>query len=77
MELWFRVMSGTNLTTGGVLIKECENVAISGLTVDYDPPAMYQGTVLRVDKEGSVSAEAAAAALEERAACNLRTDVDL
>ena len=77
VELWFRVMSGTNLTTGGVLIKECENVAISGLTVDYDPPAMYQGTVLRVDKEGSVSAEAAAAALEEKAACYLRTDVEL
>jgi hypothetical protein len=76
VELWFRLMSGTNLTTGGVLIKECENVAVSGLTVDYDPPAMYQGTVLGVDAVGSAAAEQAAAAVE-KAACYLRADVEL
>ena len=44
VELWFRVSQ--RWRTGGVLIKECEDVAISGLVVDYDPPTHYQGTVL-------------------------------
>jgi hypothetical protein len=40
VELWFRVTQ--KWKTGGVLIKECTDVTISGLTVDYDPPAHYQ-----------------------------------
>ena len=36
VELWFRVTA--KWTTGGVLIKECAEVTISGLTTDYDPP---------------------------------------
>eukprot|EP01046_Picozoa_sp_COSAG06_P032126 COSAG06_NODE_3187_length_5716_cov_3.110913_1_plen_250_part_10 len=33
-------------TTGGVLVLECEDVRIEGFTIDYHPPAFYQGTVL-------------------------------
>ena len=44
VELWFRVSQ--RWRTGGVLVKECSDVAISGLVVDYDPPTHYQGTVL-------------------------------
>jgi hypothetical protein len=40
VELWFRVTQ--KWKTGGVLIKECTDVTISGLTVDYDPPTHYQ-----------------------------------
>ena len=42
VELWFKVTS--TWRTGGVLLLECSNVVVQGqLTVDYDPPAYYQG----------------------------------
>jgi hypothetical protein len=44
VTLWFRVTQ--RWRTGGVLILECEDVRVYGLTVDYDPPTHYQGTVL-------------------------------
>lgn len=43
VELWFRATE--TWRTGGVLVKECDSISITGLTVDYDPPAYYQGTV--------------------------------
>ena len=43
VELWFKMTS--RQTTGGVWIRECEDVRIAGLTIDYDPPPLYQGTV--------------------------------
>ena len=68
VQLWFRATS--TWKTGGVLIKECENVSISGLSVDYDPPATYQGTVLGAEL-------AVEAPLPPVAACYRRMDVDL
>ena len=64
--------------TGGVLILECEDVAVQGLTVDYDPPAFYQGTVTSLEA-GSAAASAGppAAAAAATAACYRRMELDV
>lgn len=43
VELWFRMTS--NWSTGGVLIRDCADVTVDGVRVDYDPPPYYQGTI--------------------------------
>ena len=57
VELWFKVSQ--HWSTGGVLILECTDISIDGITVDYDPPTHYQGTVLNTNADranGMVSA---------------------
>ena len=81
VQLWFRVTQ--QWRTGGVLIKECADVSIAGLAVDYDPPAHYQGEVVAIEGIGaaSVSGErpgvAGAAGAAGVAACYRRMDVNV
>ena len=72
VELWFRVSQ--RWRTGGVLIKECEDVAISGLVVDYDPPTHYQGTVLADPTPRPTDPRTTA---PDVAACYRRMDVNI
>ena len=51
VELWFRV--SRKWRTGGVLILECTDISITGITVDYDPPAHYQGEVVATNAASS------------------------
>ena len=37
----------------GVLVNQSANVQLSGVSIDYDPPAHYQGTVLRFNGTSS------------------------
>jgi hypothetical protein len=46
VNLWF--MIGT-----GVLVNESTNVLLDGLTVDYDPPAHYQGTIVSLSDDNT------------------------
>jgi hypothetical protein len=68
VELWFRATS--TWRTGGVLIKECDHISVSGLTVDYDPPTGYQGTVVKQVATEIIAAEA-------KVACYRRMDIDM
>ena len=51
VTLWFRVTQ--KWQTGGVLILESQDIHVHGLTVDYDPPAFYQGTVRSLGAPGA------------------------
>ena len=73
VELWFRV--SRKWRTGGVLILECTDISITGITVDYDPPAHYQGEVVATNAASSDPAAAAAAHVPATAACCRRTNV--
>ena len=48
VQLWFSI--GT-----GVLVNQSSDVVLDGLSVDYDPPAHYQGTVVRVTDDSNNS----------------------
>ena len=49
VNLWF--------TAGhGVLIKNCAGVAMESLSVDYDPPAHWQGTIVALETSPAVGA---------------------
>jgi hypothetical protein len=43
-ELFFTMTNGSR--TGGVVLLRCERVQIVGLTLDFDPPPFYQGTLI-------------------------------
>jgi hypothetical protein len=48
VQLWFTI--GT-----GVLVNQSSDVVLDGMSVDYDPPAHYQGTIVQVIDDNSSS----------------------
>lgn len=42
VNLWFTIGAG-------VLIKQCEDVSVEDMSIDYDPPAHWQGTIIRFE----------------------------
>ena len=59
---------------GGVLILECTDISISGITVDYDPPAHHQGEVVATNAASSNPAATAAVHAAAAAACSRCTN---
>jgi hypothetical protein len=47
-QLWFSVGAG-------ILVNQSRDVVLDGLSVDYDPPAHYQGTVMQVEGDDGSS----------------------
>eukprot|EP01048_Picozoa_sp_COSAG05_P018163 COSAG05_NODE_2607_length_2846_cov_13.463497_1_plen_536_part_00 len=50
VQLWFSIGAG-------LLVNQSTDVVLDGLSIDYDPPAHYQGTVLNVITNGSGSSD--------------------
>ena len=48
VQLWFSIGSG-------ILVNQSSDVTLDGLSVDYDPPAHFQGTVVGITDDGSSS----------------------
>ena len=48
VQLWFSIGAG-------VLVKQSSDVVLDGLSLDYDPPAHYQGTIVHVTDDSSSS----------------------
>ena len=46
VHLWFCIGAG-------VLVNRSSDLVLDGLSIDYDPPAHYQGTITRVDDGGA------------------------
>ena len=71
VQLWFRVSQ--QWATGGVLVKECTDVRIAGLHVDYDPPAHYQGEVVAL-RGGAMASTGGGGGMVRMVRAVVRTD---
>ena len=51
VQLWFTIGSG-------LLVNQSRNLVLDGLTIDYDPPSHWQGTILHIADSGTGEFEA-------------------